>query len=157
MHLSKCYDEEEEEEKEGKEEEKVEEEEKKEKKEQEEEKVEKKEQEEDKEEKKEQKKEQEEKEDDDEDDDDDAPTTTGIISVFICHILVISISRSLYLMIFGKPFGSAFMRGHTLAQRLTLDPEGPISPRSPSLPIFPYKINSLLIRRHLLVLAPVFQ
>ena len=26
-----------------------------------------------------------------------APTTTGIISLFICHILVISISRSLYL------------------------------------------------------------
>ena len=31
-----------------------------------------------------------------------APMTTGIISVLICHILVISISRSLYLDIFSE-------------------------------------------------------
>ena len=31
-----------------------------------------------------------------------APITTGIISVFICHILVISISRSLYFERFSE-------------------------------------------------------
>ena len=31
-----------------------------------------------------------------------APITTGIISVFICHILVISISRYLYLESFSE-------------------------------------------------------
>ena len=62
-------------------------------------------------------------------------------------------------MIFLKPRWKYFyQRVHsTLDQRLTLDPWGPISPRSPSLPIFPYKINSIFIRRHLLVLALALQ
>ena len=38
-----------------------------------------------------------------------APMTTGIISVFICHILVISISRSLYLGIFSKTLVKVFL------------------------------------------------
>ena len=39
------------------------------------------------------------------------PMTTGIISVFICHILVISISSSLYLGIFFGNLGeSIFIR-----------------------------------------------
>ena len=38
-----------------------------------------------------------------------APKTTGIISVFICHILVISISRSLYLGIFSETLVKVFL------------------------------------------------
>ena len=53
--------------------------------------------------------EEEEEGDDDDDDDDDAPTTTGIISVFIFHILVISISRSLYLDDFSKTSVQVFL------------------------------------------------
>ena len=101
--------------------------------------------------------EEEEEEEGGDDDDDGAPTTTGIICLHLPN------SGDLYFLIFilGWFFenlgGSVFIRGYTLAQRLTLDPWGPISPRSPSLPVFPYKINSIFIRRHLLVLALALQ
>ena len=38
-----------------------------------------------------------------------APTTTGITSVFICHILCISNSRSLYLLFFSISFRAIFL------------------------------------------------
>ena len=38
-----------------------------------------------------------------------APTTTGITSVFICHILCISYSRSLYLLCFSISFRAIFL------------------------------------------------
>ena len=50
-----------------------------------------------------------------------APMTTGIISVFICHILVISISRSLYFDIFSKPLVEVFLsEGIATSMRLFL-------------------------------------
>ena len=45
-----------------------------------------------------------------------APTTTTIISVFICHILVISFSRSLYLDNFSEGIAKS-MRVHFSSNR----------------------------------------
>ena len=49
-----------------------------------------------------------------------APTTTGIISVFICHILVISFSRSLYLDNFSEGIATS-MRVHFLSRLFFYD------------------------------------
>ena len=53
--------------------------------------------------------EEEEEEDGGDHDDDGAPATTGIISVFICHIPVIYISWSLYLDDFSKTSVEVFL------------------------------------------------
>ena len=43
-----------------------------------------------------------------------APTTTGITTVFICHILCISSSRSLYLPFFSISFSAMFLSDGTV-------------------------------------------
>ena len=43
-----------------------------------------------------------------------APTTTGITTVFICHILCISSSRSLYLHFFSVSFRAMFLSDGTV-------------------------------------------
>ena len=43
-----------------------------------------------------------------------APTTTGITIVFICHILCISSSRSLYLLFFSISFSAMFLSDGTV-------------------------------------------
>ena len=99
-----------------------------------------------------------EKDDDDDDDDDD--DGMGLFLSSSSTFWSPFLFPHLYTwMIFRKPWWKYFYQRvySTLDQRLTLDPCGPISPRSPSLPVFPYKINSIFIRRHPLVLALALQ